>query len=89
MISPEEREVLKPVLGTSYSEDVLHVLKDKGVNSKKGSPFSPAFIVNVFNGVYENLHIESAILEVYQNRIGEKKKLEWQKDQLLNPNQVA
>lgn len=83
MFSTEQKELMRPVLGNSYSGDVLEVLKDKGIKSRKGGFYKAPFIVNVFNGEYENHHIESAILEVYNNRLEEIKKLEWQKDQLL------
>lgn len=84
MFSNQEKEVLRPVLGTSYSDDVLEVLKEKGINSKKGQPFSPSYIVNVFNAVYANPHIEAAILEVYKKRKEALDQLQWEKDQLLS-----
>lgn len=71
MISEIQREKLKPILGNRFSKEVQKILQesDKTVYSK-------GFISNVLNGNYENTDVECALVELYQKRHKEKKRLQ-------------
>lgn len=78
MISDEQREIIKPVLGNRFSKEVKELLESGG---KKA--YSAGFISNVLNGNYENEEIEGALIELYDKRLKEKKKLDRKKKNLL------
>jgi len=84
MFTKEQTKIMKPVLGVSYTADVLSVLETKGVTSRKNMPYKPNTIRTIFNGAEENLEIEEAILEVYKMRKDKMVAIESKRDQLLN-----
>jgi len=68
MIKNAQRKKFKKVLKGRFSKDVLTSLKVKNIVNEEGKPFSVSFISHVFNGRYDNEDIETAILEVFQER---------------------
>jgi hypothetical protein len=87
MITPEDKERLKPILGLNYTTAVLKVLADKGMTQDNGKPYSAPFVRNVFCGTYERSDIEIAIYEVYKSRLDLKKQAELSKSQLFTPSE--
>lgn len=65
MISKEQREKLKEVLGYHYTDGVLKILEEKKIYSRNGKPYGSSMIRNVFNGLNENESIENAIITLF------------------------
>jgi len=78
MISEEFRTKFKKDLGEAfeYSPEVLKFLKSTNEVNRKGAPYSPHSIRNVFNGRAENKAIEMGIFIVYKRAIKKRKALE-------------
>jgi hypothetical protein len=68
MITAEQRIKLKKYLRGDYIRDVLKKLAEKNIVSKNGNPYSDKMISHVFNGRYNNILIEEAIISVYIER---------------------
>lgn len=62
MITTEEKEAFKKILGNYYTAKVVAVLEQNGVKDASGNTHSTSFITNVMNGV-EHQEIENAILQ--------------------------
>lgn len=71
MITAVQRNKMKKVFKTGYSNDVLKLLEEKEIWNKKGLPFSKSYITHVFNGRNSNNAIEEIIIELYQKRLHE------------------
>ncbi len=83
MISREHKSKLKTYLKGAYIVDVLDKLSEKGVVAKSGKPYSSKMISHILNGRYENLEIERAIFEVYQERLKLDKAEKLERDRIL------
>lgn len=68
MITPKIKAELKKFLKSDYSEDVLKILNDSNITSRKGEPYSASAVKNVLNGNLENIDIEKALTVVYLQR---------------------
>ena len=68
MITAKQKLELKKLLKGDYISDVKEKLRLDNITSKKGTPYSDKMISHIFNGRYQNSHIESAIIEVYLER---------------------
>lgn len=74
MITEKQRKELKKVLGYHYTNDVLKILKKRGITNKKGTAYGRSMIRNVYNGLNENKEIENAIMELFITKQEEKEK---------------
>jgi hypothetical protein len=83
MIHKKQRKILKKILGSHYTDKVLHILKEKSVTTRKGTAYGSSMIRNVFNGINENKAIESAILELFTQKLEKSEKMEVLKNELL------
>ncbi|MFK7747816.1 MAG: hypothetical protein AB8B65_05475 [Kordia sp.] len=72
MITEKQREKLKKILGYHYTNDVLKILKKRGITNRKGTAYGSSMIRNVFNGLNENKEIENAIMDLFINKQEEK-----------------
>lgn len=79
MITNTERKQIKKVLVSKWIPDVIEKLTKNNILNKKGQPYTKAFISHVFNGKHEQHFIESAILDVYQERIQQHAKMRAEK----------
>lgn len=68
MINKTLRNKLSKYLKASFLKDVIAILNEKNILNKNGQPFSKAYISYVYNGKNENVAIELAIIEVYNQR---------------------
>lgn len=68
MINKTLRIKLSKHLKTSFLKDVIAILSQKNILNKNGQPFSRAYVSYVYNGKNENVDIELAIIEVYNQR---------------------
>lgn len=68
MITAQQRTALKKLLRGDYIADVKDKLTQRKIVSRKKTPYSDKMISHVFNGRYENISIEEAIIEVYLDR---------------------
>ncbi|MDI6033039.1 hypothetical protein QLS91_08125 [Flavobacterium sp. LB2P84] len=84
MISTAERKKMKKVFKKGYSKEVQEKLNEKEVFTKKGISYGFSFINHVFNGRYENIAIEAAILELYTEKVEAAKKLKEEKKSIFN-----
>jgi len=86
MISEEFRTKFKKDLGDTfeYSPEVLKILAKKKELNRKGKPYSPQSIRNVFSGAAENKVIEIALFMVYKKAMKAKKTLEDLENELNN-----
>ena len=69
MISKTARKKLKKVLGSSYSEDVALILKEKGIVNRLGNSHTTSYIIWVFNAERNNEDVENAIYELYSQKL--------------------
>ncbi|WP_298510617.1 hypothetical protein [uncultured Kordia sp.] len=74
MITEKQRKELKKALGYHYTDDVLKILKKRGVTNKKGAPYGRSMIRNVYNGLNGNKEIENAIMELFITKQEEKER---------------
>ncbi len=77
MITEQEYQSLKQVLGGRYTRDVLAILSRKNITNQNGEPHNPKYIRMVFQGIRENLDIEQALLELAEEKTT---LLQYQKD---------
>jgi protein-disulfide isomerase-like protein with CxxC motif len=68
MINKTLRNKLSKHLKTSFLKDVIAILTKKNIVNKNGQPFSRAYVSYVYNGKNENIDIELAIIEVYNQK---------------------
>lgn len=76
MITELEKKELKNIFQGHYTDDVLKILNEKSILNRNGEPHNAQYIRMVFQGVRQNLDIETAIWQVATNK---KQKLELQK----------
>ena len=88
MIKKVQRIKLKKVLGNWYAPKVLEYLNKNEFFNKKGEPYSPGYISQVFNGS-EDLIIENAIFAVYAQILEERKNTDAERKNLLNKKPKA
>lgn len=84
MITTEQKEAFKKVLGNRYTAKVKIVLKQKKIKNRNGKAHSSAMITNVINGEFSHAIIEDAIIEAVEFELKENKKAERKKEKLLN-----
>jgi len=68
MISENDRDLLRPVIGHRYTKEVSKILIEKNIKTSSGEFYSPEFITHVFNGRYENQGIEMAFFELFDRK---------------------
>lgn len=83
MITPAQKQQLKIYLKGNYTDEVLHILSERNIVSKRHKPYSKSMIRNVLNGNVEHYDIENAIIEVYRRRVELHKLQEALKTKLL------
>jgi len=89
MITTDERDKLKEVLGGSYTSKVLdQLLLDKKTN-KNGDPHSANMVRVVFAGQRSHKDIEAAIFKVYKNKLSELKAEQKTRAKILNKKPLA
>jgi methyltransferase-like protein len=74
MINKHIKKRLKKVI-PHYVGLTKKILVERGVTNKQGKPYSDTYIMYVFSGHRNNTEIESAILEAYNRKLQEIKKL--------------
>lgn len=84
MITNEQRDAFKKVLGNRYSPKVKSILKENSVKDSSGKIYSDQMIRNVFNGVCSNDGIENAIMEAVKIQLSENKQNERKKKKLVD-----
>ncbi|AXG68196.1 hypothetical protein KORDIASMS9_00386 [Kordia sp. SMS9] len=72
MITKKQHEKLKSILGYHYANDVLKILKTRGITNRKGTAYGKSMIRNVYNGLNENKKIEAAIFDLCAQKLKEK-----------------
>ncbi|UOX32393.1 hypothetical protein LXD69_10045 [Flavobacterium sediminilitoris] len=83
MIKKTEKIKLKKVLKSKWIPEVMSKLAEKEILSKKGVPYTKAYISHVFNGINSNDDIEIAIFEVYNERKNKQSNLRVFKKEIL------
>ena len=83
MIKKTLRRKLSKYLKGSFLEDIVTVLNENEVVSKLGKPYTKQYISHVFNGRYENINIENAILLTYKKRKEQSILIEKAREELL------
>ncbi len=73
MISKQQYNVIKTILGKQYSISIIDYLTKKKIFNAKGEPFSPDSIQLIVRGKRPNIEIENHIAKLVANR---KKQLE-------------
>ena len=71
MISLEQTMELRKVLGVQITASVLEKLQTRGITAKKGRPYSKNMISAVYRGERNNESIESAIFDLYDEKLKE------------------
>jgi len=71
MITPEQTEALKKIMGNKYCQEVQALLEKRKVLNRKKKPHSGEVISYVFNGVRQNADIEKAIIDIAAAKISE------------------
>ncbi len=89
MISKEQREKIKKMVGREYAFQVAEILKEYGVKSRNGTAYSLSMIRNVYNGINENMAIESAIFELYMRKKKVKNEIEHARNKILGISQES
>lgn len=84
MITPRQRNKMKKVFKNGYSKDVQVLLNEKGVLNRRGRPFSDSYINHVFNGRNSNTDIEDALLELYEKKDIELKKIQSRRKEIFS-----
>jgi len=77
-VTKEFRRKFKENLGEKfeYTPKVSAILEEKKITNRNKKPYSSYSIRNVFAGLQNNIDIELAIFDVYENAIQTKDKLE-------------
>ncbi len=83
MITPAQKRQLKIYLKGNYTDEVLDILLERNILSKRNKPYSKSMVRNVLNGNVEHYDIENAIIEVYRRRVKQYKIQEALKTKLL------
>jgi hypothetical protein len=83
MISKEQRSKLKKYLKGAYTQDVLKKMAERGILSRFGKPYSGKMISHIFNGRFENLKVEKALIDVYKDRKEAFEREEFERNKLL------
>ena len=83
MITTNERNELKQVLGAHYTSEVLNQLKADGVLNSSNKPHSAQMVRVVFNGARHHEEIEAAIYKVYAAKKKELRKLKRKRQSIL------
>jgi len=83
MITKKQREKLKSILGYHYANDVLKILKKRGITNRKGTAYGKSMIRNVYNGINENKKIEAAIFDLCVEKLQEKEKETKRRNEIL------
>ena len=83
MITEIQRKKLKEIIGYHYTNDVLKILKTRGITNRKGIAHGKSMIRNVFNGIGENKDIEAAIFDLCVEKLKEKDKETKRRNEIL------
>ena len=79
MITKQEAEKMKLIIGSRFTKKIQQILINKGLQ-----PYSKGFISNVFNGRYENPTIEKAFLELVEQTKADAEIITVKKNILMN-----
>lgn len=74
MITKEESERIKDILGSGYSRKILDYISSKGIKNQHNKAYSTRHIINIVNGESNNNVIESAILVMCKKALLEQRK---------------
>lgn len=80
MITEIQKQKLKKYLKGDYSAAVIEILKQKGIRTKFGKPFTRVIVRQVLNGQFHSQPVEEAIFALYELRKAEAQR----KDEILN-----
>lgn len=84
MITENEQNQLKEIIGAHYADDVSEILNNKGIRNRNGHPHQISYIHKVFQGNRTNADIEAAIWELASIKQEEAKAAEKLKNKILN-----
>ena len=84
MITKNEQNQLKKIIGSHYSSQVKTILNKKKVRNKFGQAYSSEYIRLVFQGLRDNKEIEAAIWELAKIKQNKANQLDQLKSDLLN-----
>jgi len=79
MITKQEAEKMKLIIGSRFTKKIQQILINKGLE-----PYSKGFISNVLNGRYENPAIEKAFLELVEQTKADAEMIIKRKNALMN-----
>lgn len=74
MISREESEAIKKILGSGYSRKVVEYLDLIGLKTKANGSYTTKYIINIVNGQASNEVVESAIFDMCKKCLLEQRK---------------
>ncbi|UUC45558.1 hypothetical protein [Flavobacterium cerinum] len=83
MISKEETQKIKKVLGSKYSPVIIDRLNKRKITNAKSNPYSPESIQKIVTGKIENSRVELEIAKLVYETVEAKKKTEKEKKRLL------
>lgn len=83
MITEDQKNAFKTILGSHYSRKVIAVLKERGVKDTFGKTHSSKMVVQVMNGETAHVLIEDAIMYAVENQLRENKKIARKRNKLL------
>lgn len=83
MISVEQRDKIKEIIGSRYTNKILSFLKTKKIVSHLGTEYKPSTIRAVMNGEYHNLELEVAIYDCVDHVAALKKQAERKRKMIL------
>lgn len=84
MITKEEAEKMKNIIGSRFTKKIQQILIANGHGT-----YSKGFISNVFNGRYENTAIEKAFLELVERTKADAELINMKKNNLLQDSLFA
>lgn len=82
MISPEDREKMRTVMGFQYANRVKEILAERGIRNSEGKEHDNVMISHIFHGRRNNPIIEDAIRAAY---LRAKESLETKKPEAVTP----
>lgn len=83
MISKDQKNAFKKILGSHYTKKVQLVLEEERITDSTGKTHSRRMITQVFNGETSHILIEAAIIKCVEVLKKEKAKQETKKKKLI------
>ncbi|MBL4568700.1 MAG: hypothetical protein JKY69_03285 [Flavobacteriaceae bacterium] len=84
MITEIEQKKLRVLFQGHYTEDVLKILNDLGIQNRNGHPHNAQYVRMIFQGIRKNADIEAAIWQLAAKRRVLLEQQEIQKIKILN-----